>query len=353
MLDLDNLTAVHKLDQEGMLGHIGALAGQCRGAWAATQNLELPDHHRQARAVLIAGMGGSAIGGDMAAAVVADTSPIPITVHRGYTLPAHVDDRTLVIGSSYSGNTEETLSVFEAARERGCPLAAVTTGGKLTSLANEWGAPVTSFDYQSQPRAAFGYMFVSLLGILQAAGIGRSLAGDLEEAVALLDEQRGVLGPDVPRAGNRAKNLAVELSGKVPVVVGAEWLAPAARRWKTQFNENSKGWAYFEVLPEMDHNATSGIHFPAGAAEQIQILFLHSGGMHPRNEMRFDLTQEILEGQGVDCHRVPIPGEGVLAQMLAAVQLGDYVSTYLALLNGTDPTAITDIVGLKQRMSGG
>jgi glucose/mannose-6-phosphate isomerase len=128
-------------------------------------------------------------------------------------------------------------------------------------------------------------------------------------------------------------------------------LSPVARRWKTQFNENGKGWAYFEVLPEMDHNALSGIHSPADMAGRVRVLFLQSKGLHPRNQLRLDLTQQILEDQGVACHQVAIPGESSLSQILAAVQLGDYVSCYLAALYGSDPTDIGDIIGLKRQMS--
>jgi glucose/mannose-6-phosphate isomerase len=351
MNSLDDLTTMQKFDRNGMLDHVGALAHQCQNAWALTRQLKLPTRHLRAKKVLIAGMGGSAIGGDLATAVAADKSPLPILVHRDYDLPAHVDRETLVIASSYSGNTEETLSAFKTAHARGCPLVAVTTGGILARLANEWNAPCISFDYRSQPRAALGYLFVSLLGILQALGVTGDLEADMEEALAVLETQNLSLAPDVPQTQNRAKQLAGELAGRIPVVIGVGSLIPVARRWKTQLNENSKSWAYFEPLPEMNHNAVSGIHFPVEMAERLRILFLSGSGIHARSQLRIDLSQQILGDQGVVCCPVPIQGEAKLAQILAAVQLGDYVSCYLALLFGADPTAIDDIMLLKQRMS--
>jgi glucose/mannose-6-phosphate isomerase len=351
MINLDDVTALAELDREGMLGHVAALPGQCGDAWASMRSLELPAGYMQVNKVLIAGMGGSAIGGDLAAAVAASSSAVPILVHRDYELPAYVDDQTLVIGSSYSGNTEETVSAFRAAHERGCPLLAITTGGELARLARQWRMPLVSFDYRSQPRAALGYSFVSLLGVLRALGAVDDLSSDLEEALALLDAQGAELAPDVPLAQNLAKQLAQELHGHLPIVVGVGSLAPVARRWKTQFNENSKGWAYFEVLPEMDHNALSGGHSPVEMAARVRVLFLQSKGSHPRNRLRVDLTRQILEEQGVVCHKVAIPGESPLAQILAAVQWGDYVSCYLAALYGSDPTDIGAIIGLKQKMS--
>jgi glucose/mannose-6-phosphate isomerase len=351
MIDLDNQSAMAKLDVEDMLGHVAALPQQCRDAWALTQDLELPVRHFRADKIVIAGMGGSAIGGDLAVAVATPKSPIPIVVRRGYDLPAYVDRQTLVIASSYSGNTEETLSAFQAARGRGCPLAAIATGGKLAELATAWDMPLISFSYQSQPRAALGYMFVSLLGILRAMGVVGRLEDEMEKALALLESEGSRLAPDVPLAQNPAKQLASSLVGRLPIVIGSGPMEPVARRWKSQFNENSKGWSYFEAMPEMNHNAVSGIHFPAEPADLTTVLFLSNMGLHPRNRLRLDLTQEVFEGQGVVCQQIPIQGESRLAQVLFGVQLGDYASTYLAFLNGTDPTAISDIVGLKQRMS--
>jgi glucose/mannose-6-phosphate isomerase len=353
MTNLDDLTTLQKLDLDGMLGHAAALSQQCREAWAATQGLALPGDYQNANKVVIAGMGGSAIGGDLAVAVAASTSTTPVLVHRDYDLPAHVDAQTLVIASSYSGNTEETLAAFQAARERGCHLAAVTTGGELMHLAREWDAPVVSFDYVSQPRAALGYLFVSVLGILRALDVLDDPTADLEEALALLEDRKGLFAPESPITQNPAKQLAGRLFGKVPIVIAAGALVPVARRWKSQFNENSKSWAYFEALPEMDHNALSGIHFPPEAADRFRVILLQQASLHPRNALRLDLTRQVLEGQGIGCERVLVPGGSELAQILSAVQLGDFASTYLALLYGADPTAIKDIVGLKEQMTDG
>ena len=349
--NLDHLATLQKLDPEGMLGHAAALPQQCREAWAATQELALPGDYQSANKVVIAGMGGSAIGGDLAAAVAAGTSTMPVLVHRDYDLPAHVDPQTLVIASSYSGNTEETLAAFRAARERGCHLAAVTTGGELMRLAREWHAPLVSFDYVSQPRAALGYLFISMLGILRALDVLHDPTADLEEALAALEDRRGLFAPESPLSQNPAKQLASRLFGNVPIVIGAGALVPVARRWKTQLNENGKSWAYFEALPEMNHNALSGIHFPPEAADRFRVILLQQASLHPRNALRLDLTRQVLEGQGIGCERVLVPGGSELAQILSAVQLGDFASTYLALLYGADPTAIKDIVGLKEQMT--
>ena len=353
MVDLDDPDALEQLDRDGMLAHIRALHEQCQAAWVGVRGLELPAHYLGANKVLIAGMGGSAIGGDLAAELAGPESPIPVLVLRDYELPAHVDRHTLVIGSSYSGNTEETLAVFEEAHQRGCLLVALATGGRLAELAKAWNVPLVSFQYRSQPRAATGYMLVSLLGILRALEIIGDLTSALDEATALLAGRLRELEPGSPQAHNPAKQLALDLHGRVPVVVGAGPLAPVARRWKSQINENSKGWSYFEAMPEIDHNAASGIHFPPDLAEQMCMIFLTGATTHPRNRLRFELTQQLFEGQGIRCRRIETPGQTTLAQILTTIQLGDYVSVYLAALYDTDPTTIEDIAGLKRRMSGG
>ena len=353
MIDLDDLHALERADRDGMLAHVRALHEQCRAAWAGVRGLELPSRHLVANKVVIAGMGGSAIGADLAAEVAGTESSIPILVLRDYELPAHVDRHSLVIGSSYSGNTEETLAAFQEAHEQGCSLVALATGGRLAGLAQEWSVPLVSFRYRSQPRAAMGYNLVSLLGILRAVGAVGDLTAALDEAIALMDERMRELEPASPRAHNPAKQLAADIYGRLPVVVGAGPLAPVARRWKSQINENSKGWSYFEAMPEIDHNAASGIHFPPDLAEQMCMIFLTGATTHPRNRLRFELTQQLFEGQGIRCRRIETPGQTTLAQILTTIQLGDYVSVYLAALYDTDPTTIEDIAGLKRRMSGG
>ncbi|MFN2292708.1 MAG: bifunctional phosphoglucose/phosphomannose isomerase [Anaerolineae bacterium] len=351
-VDLDDLDLLHEIDEKDMLGHVANLGQQCRDAWEATKGLELSGRHLEADRVMITGMGGSAIGGDLAAAVVEATSPLPITVHRDYELPGYVDDQTVVIASSYSGKTEETLSSFKIAHDRGCPLVAVTTGGRLAELAAEWDVPLVRFNYQSQPRAALGHSLFSLLGVLHALGLGGKLEADLEEAMAVLDQQKAELQPEAAYDQNRAKQLAQDMAGRIPIIVGAGPLAPVARRWKTQFNENAKSWAYFEVLPEMDHNALSGIEFPPEAKDWLYVFFLRFEGLHSRVRLRIDLTHRIFGDQGIATQQVDVPGESVLAQIMAGVQLGDYVSCYAALLNRTDPTAIGAIEGLKKEMAG-
>jgi glucose/mannose-6-phosphate isomerase len=351
VIDLDNRTLFHEIDPDDMLARIAELPQQCRDAWANVQSLELPPEYRQVEKVVILGMGGSAIGGDLLRALVEPECALPIVTNRDYTVPAFVNAETLVIASSYSGNTEETLAAFEVARKRSAALLAITTDGKLARRARELGVPLLTFRYQSQPRAALGYSLVSLIGIMQKLGFIGDKAADLEEAVVVMEVLQGEIRETVPLARNPAKQLAKRLFGHLPVIYGAGHLAEVAHRWKTQFNENAKAWSFFEQLPELNHNAVVGYQFPDELAERILVVMLTSSLDHPRNKTRFQVTQEILAKRGIAYEVVEARGEGPLAQMLSAIHFGDYVSYYLAMLYEVDPSPVKVINYLKERLA--
>jgi len=351
MIDLNNWDLLHEIDPDDMLGRIAELPQQCRDAWAKVQSLELPIKYRQTNKIVILGMGGSAIGGDLLRTLAEPECAVPIAINRDYTVPAFVNAETLVIASSYSGNTEETLAAFEEARGRGAALLAITTGGKLAQQARELGVPLLIFSYKSQPRAALGYSLVSLIGIVQKLGFIRDKTTDLEEAVVVMDALQEEIRETVLSAQNPAKQLAKRLYGHLPVVYGSGYLAEVAHRWKTQFNENAKAWGFFEQLPELNHNAVLGYQFPPDLAEKMVVVMLTSSLDHPRNKVRFQVTQEILARQSVACEVVSARGQSPLAQMLSAIHFGDYVSYYLAMLYGVDPAPVPVINYLKERLA--
>jgi glucose/mannose-6-phosphate isomerase len=351
-MNLDKYSRFGKLDPNNMLDRIGELPRQCRAAWTLVQKATLPPNYSAVRHVVVVGMGGSAIGGALLRGLVAGECAVPITVVRGYTLPAFVQGPDyLVIGCSYSGNTEETLAAFGAGLERGARLVAVTTGGKLTTMMRERGLPLVRFDYSSQPRAALGYSFVLLLGICWQLGLLRDYSTDLEEAAQVMDTWQTEIGPKVPTARNAAKQLALQLEGQLPVVYGAGFLAAVANRWKTQFNENSKHWAFFEVLPELNHNAVVGLSIPQEVQEHALVLMLCSSLDHSRVQARWKVTRELLAREGVAVKEIQGRGESTLAQMLSLIHFGDYVSFYLAMVNDADPTPVETIAFLKQRLA--
>ncbi len=351
MTDLDKPHLFRETDPEGMLARISELPQQCRDAWTNAQSLHLPAAYRQAESVVILGMGGSAIGGDLLRTLLEGECPVPIIVNRDYTVPAFVNGRTLAIASSYSGNTEETLTALETAQQAGAMLLAIATGGQLAARARELHVPLLTFDYLAQPRAALGHSIVALTGIVGRLGLASDKAADLDEAIAVMGSWQGEINEAVPLAKNAAKKLAMKLHQHLPVVYGAGHLSEVARRWKGQFNENAKAWAFFEQLPEMNHNALAGTEFPADLAGKIVAIMLTSSLDHPRTGVRFQITQEILRQRGVSCEVVEARGSSRLAQMLSAIHFGDYVSFYLAMLYGIDPTSLEVVIYLKQRLA--
>ena len=350
MADLDRFDPA-RADPGHMLDRIRETPQQVRDAWEAAGTLQFPEAYRFVHNALILGMGGSAIGGDLLRVYAAPECPVPIAVSRDYELPAWVGSDTLVIGVSFSGGTEETLTTFEQAARRGARLLAVSTDGRLAQMAQDYGAPFLQVQYQSQPRAALGHLFTPLVRIFSTLGFIGDKTSEYEEAVQVLDRLRDDYGHGNPAASNEAKTLAQALHGKIPVIYGAGLLSEVAHRWKTQVNENSKTFAYYEIYPELNHNAVVGYEHPEAARRDLAIVELDSPLVHSRVRVRMDVTERIMQQAGVTYHRVQAQGRSALAQMYAAITLGDYVTYYLAILNDTDPTPVKTIDYLKGELA--
>lgn len=345
---LDNPEERQRLDPGGMLRSVAGLPEQCREAWAAAQALELPREYAGIKQVVIAGMGGSAIAGDLWRVLIQRECALPIFNVRAYDLPPFVDRDTLVIASSFSGDTEETVSAFRQALPIRCPKIAITTGGQLLTTARANGVPTFTYAFQGEPRAALGWSLMPLLAIAEKLGFSEGIEGEVEEAIAVLDALRSEIGEHVPVSENLAKQTAGSLFDKLPVIYGAGPLVEVARRWKTQLNESSKVWAFHEELPEIHHNAIIGYELPRPIARDTAVVFLHSDDLvHLRVQLRYDFTRDLLARSHVESLTVNARGVGALAQIMSLVFFGDYVSGYLALLYGVDPTPTTVIDELK------
>jgi len=352
-VNLDDIDAYCLADPESMLARIKELPTQCRQAWRRVMDFDLPAGYADIDKVVILGMGGSAIGGDLARSLVADECRVPIFVQRDYGLPAYVDERTLVIGSSYSGNTEETLSGFEEALKTGAKKLVMTTGGRLRQLAVAASLPLFKIDYVAQPRAALGYSFLPILGILQKLGLVKDKGKDVTETVKLLKTMCARLDEKSPLAVNPAKQLAQRLHGHLPVIYGAGIAAEVARRWKTQVNENAKAWAFYEVFPELNHNATVGFPLPPEVVRVVRVVMLRSPLFNDRVKLRYEVTTDLLRQAGVACESIEGEGKSALSQMMSLIMTGDFTSYYLAILNRTDPCPVKVIDYLKSRLAGG
>jgi glucose/mannose-6-phosphate isomerase len=352
MIDLNDAEAVRAADAHDMLGHVADLPQQLIDGWAAAEAVDLPAAFREIDRVVLAGMGGLAGGGALVAALVAAECHLPMTIVRDYDLPAYAHGaRALVIATSYSGDTEETLAAFEQAQKRGCQTLVVTANGQLLERARKQGVPVMRVDYQSPPRAALGWSIASLLNVASRLGWTHHFEEDVDEAARVMRDWNAELRADSPVMRNLAKREAGQLLGRMVYVVGAGIFAEAARRWRAQLAVNGGTWAAHELLPEANHYAIAGLHWPDGFSARVMALFLTGPAAHPRNVQRTELTRQAYMLAGCNTDVVTARGVSPLAQMMSLIMLGDFMSVYLALLNGIDPSQADEIAEFKAALS--
>jgi glucose/mannose-6-phosphate isomerase len=336
--------AVDAVDPQGMLGDVLAQPLQLGDAlWraqsAAIRPADLPG------GLVVCGMGGSAIGGDLAAAALGDRATRPIVTVRGYALESWTPPETLVLCASYSGDTEETLACFDAAGAAGARRVALGTGGSLAAAAREEEVPVIGVPAGMQPRAAVLYMTVGALECAALCGAAPALHSEIDTATALLERLVEEWGPDSP-PDSLAKRVAHELTATVPVVHGAGPTVAVARRWRSQINENAKAAAFATELPEANHNEICGWERGRRTAP-LAGVFLEDPDQHPRVRDRIDLTAKEVERTGAPAIHLQARGDSRLERVLSLVLLGDLVSVYLAVLDGVDPTPVEPIERFK------
>lgn len=349
-MNLDNASQFSELDASNMLGAIQELPDQLLKAWETANRLPLPEKKNFSR-IIVAGMGGSAIGADILASYIFNQCNVPLTILRGYQLPAWAsgpDD--LVICSSHSGNTEETLAVFQEALNKKCTLMAVSTGGHLTELATENNCVAWVFNHKGQPRAAVGYSFGLLLNLFTRLNLIPEQSGEVDKAVSEMRILLGEIDADIPVTKNLAKRIAGQAVGRIPVVFGTEFLEPVARRWKTQWNEIGKCPAQFEFLPEADHNTLAGLVCPEELVYKTYAVFLTSGRYQERNQKRHELTAETFMVSGACIDKIICSGSTKLAEIWKTILLGDLISFYTAMLYEVDPTPVEALEDFKRAM---
>ena len=350
---LDDADALRSLDRGDMLGMVASLGAQLREGYASALAAagEGAPSGEGVSSIVVCGMGGSGVAGDIVRVLFADRLPEPVVVVKGYALPEFCGRDTLVIAISFSGNTEETLSAYGEAVARGCRVVAASAGGELADRAAADGVRhLRISDRVSMPRAALGYLAAAPLGLLQGVGLLPDLEEEVGRTAELLDELATSLGPRVPVAGNEAKDLAAWIGGRAPVIWGSEGIAEAAAvRWKTQFNENAKRPAFASVLPELDHNEIEG--WSEGSGVGFAAVVLRHGHEHPRVEARLDATLRAIAGSGLEARHVEAPGTDRMGSLFGAIMIGDLVSTYVALADGRDPTPVPVLMGLKKELA--
>jgi glucose/mannose-6-phosphate isomerase len=333
------LERLRELDAEHQLDAVLATPDHLRDALWRIESARLEP--AAAAGVMICGMGGSAIGGDLAAAALGERLTLPLLTIRGYELPPWATPEWSIVCSSYSGETEETLACLEAARALGARRIVASTGGRLAESARTEGVPVIGLPATiPAPRAAVGYMFAIAAEAAALAGTPR-IHTEIDAAAARLESSREALL-------EQAEGIATRLAGTVPVVYGADLTAAVARRWKTEINENAKAPAFWAELPEADHNELAG--WTEVGAGNFSAVFLEDSDQHPRERLRIELTAAAISGAAAAVERVVTEGNTRTERLLSAVAVGDLVSLYMAAHLGQDPTRIQAIESLKEKM---
>lgn len=356
---LDDLERIRSVDRQGMVDIMRRLPESCGDAIERAEHLNIPDtlsvskdktiRYRRPEKVVVVGMGGSAVGGDLLKGWLWDTVSVPIEVCRDYHLPAYADGKTLVFAVSYSGNTEETLSGFVEALERGCMVVSVSSDGVLEEFSERLGIPLVSLPKRFPPRCALPHLFFPLVVALERIGVLRDIKREVEEAIAILKQIRDEIVPETPTLKNPAKTLALGVKDTIPVAYGFRQYSGVALRIKTQLNENSKVPGKWECFPELNHNEAVGWMGPDALTRGLSVILIRDPDEPPEIRARIELTKElVLERRARRVLEIHARGETRLARMLSTIYIGDFMSVYLAILYGVDPTPVDIITRMKK-----
>jgi glucose/mannose-6-phosphate isomerase len=350
--DLDNINDIKKIDAKGMYDLIYNFPQQLiEGAHLGfIADLKLPGFAPQN--IILTGMGGSAIGGDLARSYLSYELKVPFTVCRNYLLPEYVNDKTLVFVSSYSGETEETLSAFQQAQKRKAKIIAITSGGTLLQECNKDGFPFILIPKGFPPRAALGYSFTPVLVTLSRLGLIQDKIEELEKTSKFLEEKREEYSLGKKKNQNPAKKLALNLHGKLSIIyTSTDYFDAVGYRWKGQFGENSKILAYNNYFPEFNHNELVGWKVLDQIRDKLQVIILKDKEDHPRIKLRMQIVKNIIQKKKVKVFEIESQGEGLLSRIFSLIQLGDFTSFYIAILNQVDPTPVEVIDYLKKELA--
>jgi glucose/mannose-6-phosphate isomerase len=343
---LDDIDNIRRVDPRGMLDVITALPESAEDAIEAAEKVNLKV--RRFRNLVVAGMGGSAVGGLLLRDWLQQTSKVPIVVSRDYSLPGFVGRDTLLFAVSYSGGTEETLSAFEDGKTKGAKIVVFTSGGELEKKAKDSRLTIYKLPVGFQPRAAIAHQFLSLVVAAKKAGIAQDSWWEVREAIDILKAMREEMRPETPQSSNPAKKLAKELRDYIPFVYGSRIHEAVAYRWNTQLNENGKSPAGSSFIPETFHNAIVAGEADKELLKKICIVFLldPAEGDHVTTKTRRFI--DIIKPSFGKIIEVKARGEGRLARMLSTLYVGDFVSAYLGILYGKDPSIVESIDRLKR-----
>jgi len=349
---LDDPENISAIDRSGMLKTQISMPEACANAIELTRAfLERADVQARLQnrpsCLVVAGMGGSAIGGEILQDWILDSSPMPVYISRNYSLPAFPDSRSLVIAISYSGDTEETLSAFAEAQSRRLRTLSITSGGRLQRLSLEYQVPTLVIPSGMVPRAALPYLFIPLILTYRTLIKKPGFEEELMEMLSVIEKTRLEVSPQVPVKRNPAKQLALKLFHTVPIIYASSGYTGVAFRMKTLFNENSKMPSYTATLPEAFHNDVMGYEAPKTLLKPFSVLLLRDPCEDPRIKARINIAKRIMEPTTKFVHEIWVQGQTRLAKILSILYLGDVTSTYVAILNGVDPSSTETISKIK------
>lgn len=354
MADCNDITAIKRLDKSDMYSKLTGFPNQVRDAYNNLSDIRLPSlKNDKYGSIVIAGMGGSAIGGDFVRALLLDESTIPLLVVRNYSLPRFVGKNSLVIAVSYSGNTEEVIAVYQEARRRGSTCVVVSSGGKLSSAARNDKVPLITVKEGYHPREAVGYLLLSIYHILGETRLFSIRLEDIEMLSSFLEQSGSKLVSEVSESENSAKFMAGRCFGKLPIIFcdGGVYEV-AAKRLKNQLAENSKVLSFVSVLPESNHNEIVGFEKLTIPGEKLIAIMIYDELSHPRIKAGMKAVSRILGDRGIEIMEIKPAGTSCLERIFSLIQRADFSSFYLAILNDQDPSPIKSIDDLKRELAG-
>jgi len=333
---LDDSSALERIDSSNLRDRLRELPSHCEAAWLASMSLKISHDNGPITNVVIAGMGGSAIAGDLLVDLAAAQHTVPMSVVRDFNFPMKLDSGSLVVVCSYSGETEETIALYDDAVQQGARILAITGGGRLREKANYNGDMILRIDVQSEPRSAVAYNLILLIGAFRALGVLTISDLEVQRAFDILRSALSNLTENVSIEDNPAKKLALLSKDKLLVVYGGGIFAGMARRWKSQINENSKSWAFYEVIPELLHNSIESLDQNQGTGHLL--LLLRPNGGDERLHKRYEVLLQLFSKKNTHYHMISSIVDTPLGQILDMLVLGDYFSYYLALIKNIDPS---------------
>ncbi|HTW96599.1 MAG TPA: SIS domain-containing protein [Candidatus Methylomirabilis sp.] len=356
-MNLDDVKQINKIDPGRVAESIRLLPEQLEDALAQAEAIKIPADYRKIDRVVINGMGGSNLGAHLLLSVFKEELKIPLMIEPGYQVPGYVDKNTLYVISSYSGNTEEPLSVYREVKKRGAKIFCLTAAGERNKLAELMrrekisGLVFTAeLNPSRQPRLAVGYSSICLLVLLEKLGV-ISVQEKIDQIISVLEKNNGHLIPAIAVKKNPAKNLAAKIFGREVVLVGAEFLEGGLHILRNQFCETGKNFADYLVLPDLNHYALEGLSYPRQNKKNLFFIFFSSGLYRGRIKKRLRLTEEIVAKNGLPLVIVNLKGKTRLAAAAELLQFGSWVTFYLAMLNGVNPSAIAWVDWFKKRLA--